>query len=854
MPIRSRLDEAMSLTQSGLSVIPIRCDGSKAAAVAWKDYQERIATPDELAVWFRNETGLAIVTGAVSGGLEVVDVEAAADYGSFLAALEAMGDESLPKKLLIVRTPSGGLHLIYRCPGGIEGNQALAVRPSEDGRKVLIETRGEGGYFVAPGSHPDCHPTGKEYIVEQGSFDSIPTISTKERQVLLETARSFDECVRPKRTVTGPSKQGAGNRPGDDFNRRASWAEILEGWTTVQQRGEVEFWRRPGRRYGYSATVNYGGTDRLYVFSTSTPFEANTSYTKFAAYAVVHHDGYFSAAAADLAKQGYEVRAVDDESADGESEHSKPSQADKLLNLVLGEDIELFHDQLRDGYVRIRIKDHYETCSCRSKQVRQHLARLSWEKWAKAPGAETIKTALNTLEAKACFDGPQHELHNRVAWHQGSIYYDLGDWRAIRVTANGWGVDDSSPTLFRRYSHQQAQGDPLPGGNLDDLFRFVNLKGPDRILLKIILVTSLVPGIAHPIPVGYGPQGSAKTTFFRILRRIIDPSVMETLSFPRNPTELVQQLDHHWMAAYDNISKLPDWAADALCRAVTGEGFSKRELYSDDEDIIYHFRRCIGLNGINIVAQKADLLDRSILLRLDPIPDESRIPEAQLWEEFEELRPSILGAALDALSRAMVLKDSIDLKQVPRMADFVIWGCAIAWALGLPEEDFLSAYGQNIRARNEEIVASSPVALAVSALVESRSDEWEGTATELLHSLNEMAEDRSIDTKAREWPKAPNALVRRLNEVQPNLAAEGIEIETKDYRKRQKLIHIRRAPGNTVDTVETAENSSVGDIDTGIATSEPPSISLQRSPSTDGGSNDSNGRNDISGNRKVVRL
>ena len=527
------------------------------------------------------------------------------------------------------------------------------------------------------------------------------------------------------------------------------------------------------------------------------------------------------------------------------------------MNLVLAEDIELFHDQLSDGYVRIRIRDHYETYSCRSKQVRQHLARLSWEKWEKAPGAETIKTALNTLEAIARFDRPQHELHNRLAWHQGSIYYDLGDWGAVRVSEVGWGFESSPPKVFRRYSHQQAQVHPVPGGDLDDLFRFVNLKGPDRTLLKVILVTSLVPGIPHPIPVAHGPQGSAKTTFFRILRRIIDPSVIETLSLPRNPTELVQQLSHHWMAPYDNISKLPEWAADALCLAVTGEGFSKRELYSDDEDIIYHFRRCIGLNGINIVAQKADLLDRSILLRLDPIPDQLRMPEARLWKEFEELRPSILGAAFDALSRAMVLKDSMDLRQVPRMADFVIWGCAIAKALGLAEEDFLSAYGQNIRARNEEIVASSPVAVAVSAFMDSRGEEWEGTATELLRSLNEMAEDRSIDTKARDWPKAPNALVRRLNEVQPNLAAEGIEIETRRYGKRQKLVHIRRAPGNTVATVATAElneNKGVTDNDIGATSSEPSQIPLHRSGSADGVSNDTNGCNDISGDRKAVRL
>ena len=114
---------------------------------------------------------------------------------------------------------------------------------------------------MAPGSPRECHPSKKEYIVEQGSFYSVANISADERRILFETARSFDECMQPKRTVTGPSKRGAGNRPGDDFNRRASWFEILanQGWAKVYEREGVEFWRRPGREQGWSATVNYGG-------------------------------------------------------------------------------------------------------------------------------------------------------------------------------------------------------------------------------------------------------------------------------------------------------------------------------------------------------------------------------------------------------------------------------------------------------------------------------------------------------------------------------------------------------------------------------------------------------------------
>ena len=107
----------------------------------------------------------------------------------------------------------------------------------------------------------------------------------------------------------------------------------------------------------------------------------------------------------------------------------------------------------------------------------------------------------------------------------------------------------------------------------------------------------------------------------------------------------MQQLSHHWAAYYDNLERLPNWVSDILCRAVTGEGFSKRVLYSDDDDVIYQYRRCIGLNGINVAAHRADLLERSLLLELEAIPPGKRKPENELWTEFEKARPLLFGAA-----------------------------------------------------------------------------------------------------------------------------------------------------------------------------------------------------------------
>ncbi len=865
-------ETALCYLRGGLSVIPIRADATKAPLIPWKEFQDRRPEPSEIQQWFGNgNAGIGVVSGRASGNLEVVDFEAAFPIKEWAQLMELdPGGKELLRRLPLVQTPTGGWHLYYRCTDGIEGNQKLAQRSVFDQNdqvtvKVLAEIRGEGGYVIAPGSPPGCHPTGKPYLFARGDFAGIPSISAGERLLLLDAARTFDELPKPKAVIRGSSRL-TDSRPGDEFNQRAPWGEILEpaGWTKVFDRGDVGYWRRPGKAYGWSATVNFGGSDLLYVFSTSTVFEAQEAYTKFAAYAVLSHGGDFTLAAAELARTGYGNQiggkaelGADSQTRSAQNENQKPSQADILVSLVLDQGVTLFHDQLSDPFVQISVGDHYEIWPCRSHQFRQFLAHLYWGKCRKAIRSEVISSALNVLVAKAIFDGPRHELHNRVAWDRREIFYDLGNWKAIRMNQAGWQLDDSPPILFRRFSHQQSQVTPLRGGDLSDILRYVNLEDEQLgLLLQVCLVTSLIPDIPHPILVAHGPQGSAKTSFFRVIRRLIDPSAIETLSFPRNHTELVQQLAHHWVAPYDNITRIPEWASDTCCRAVTGEGFSKRQLYTDDEDIVYQFRRCIGLNGINIVAQKPDLLDRSILFRLEPIPEKSRKSEASLWKGFEEARPYILGAALDALSSAMSLKDEVRLERLPRMADFVTWGCAVAQALGFAPEDFLLAYQDNMRVRNEEVIASSPVAVAISALMESK-EEWEGTATQLINELNGFAEDQSINTKAKNCPQAANSLVRRLNELQPNLLAQGLDVETGHYRGSQKLIGIRKIHENTVDivgTVGVTENTSVTGFDIGNTSQTLSSISLRGNVSADEGANDNNDRNDISGKRKVVRL
>lgn len=168
---------------------------------------------------------------------------------------------------------------------------------------------------------------------------------------------------------------------------------------------------------------------------------------------------------------------------------------------------------------------------------------------------------------------------------------------------------------------------------------------------------------------------------------------------------------------------------------VTGEGFSKRQLFSDDDDVIYNFKRCIALNGVNVVATKTDLLDRCLLFELERISTETRKEELVFWKSFEKDKPSILGGIFDILSKALGLYPSIKLNKLHRMADFTHWGFAIAEAMGEGlGEQFLNEYGQNIQQQNDEVLNSNPLAMMIVSFMNSRSS-WEGAATELLREL-----------------------------------------------------------------------------------------------------------------------
>lgn len=318
---------ARSYHSAGLCVIPIRADGTKAPAIdTWKCFQKELPLVDQIDDWFSGAPrGIALLGGVVSGNLECLDFDTQAEsiFPAWSELVEAERPELLAR-LSVCRTPKPGYHVRYRCRDPVPGNLKLAQDPTQPDAKqrTLIETRGEGGYALAPGCPPECHELNRTYDHIAGPpLHEIATIGADERDVLIRCARSFDRSppADPHET-NGRYKTGTGLSPGDDFCIRGpDWAALLEphGWSCVRQQGQVRYWRRPGKDGpGWSATTGVctSKNDRelLAVFSSNAaPFpgpEGNrvcSTHSKFAAFALLNHDSDFTAAARTLAAQGY---------------------------------------------------------------------------------------------------------------------------------------------------------------------------------------------------------------------------------------------------------------------------------------------------------------------------------------------------------------------------------------------------------------------------------------------------------------------------------------------------------------------------------------------------------------------
>ncbi|MCH9647758.1 MAG: hypothetical protein K0U98_05930 [Deltaproteobacteria bacterium] len=485
------------------------------------------------------------------------------------------------------------------------------------------------------------------------------------------------------------------------------------------------------------------------------------------------------------------------------SSRKKPTQAQLLVELVT--DWELFHTADGTAYATVSIHDHSETWPVRSSVSKRLLVRRFFAVHDKPPGSQALQDALLLLEARAQFDSCEKSVHLRVAQQEGTIYLDLANpkWECVEITSREWRVVSDAPVKFRRTPGMLPIPVPQPGGSLAELQTYINVPDSKGFVLTVSwLLGSLRPSGPYAVLILQGEQGSAKSTTARVLRSFVDPSVSPVRTLPRQERDLMIAAHNAWILAFDNLSTVPLWLSDGLCRLATGGGFSTRALYSDDEERIFEAQRPVLLNGIAELGSRQDLSDRSIVVSLPPIPSSERRTEKELSKALEAARPRILGALCDAVSCGLRHLSEVELPNHPRMADFATWIAAAEPALPWAPGEFLASYGGNRADAIELALESDPVSVAIRQLL-SLADTWMGTATELLGDLDRQVSD--VIRSSRAWPKAANRLTERLRRAATFLRSAGIDIQFNQQpgTGSRRVISIRKV-AQTIDASDAA--------------------------------------------------
>ena len=311
-----------------------------------------------------------------------------------------------------------------------------------------------------------------------------------------------------------------------------------------------------------------------------------------------------------------------------------------LVRLAVNASQELFHAPSSDeAFVCVQVDDHEETYPLSGRAARLWLTQLYYQATEKAPSNETINVAVNTLSARAFFNGPERNVWLRVGERDGSIYLDLADpsWRVGEISAEGWHIREDSDIRFRRPNYMRPLPVPQHGGSLEELRDFVNVDNDgDFILIVSWVIASLRPTGPFPVLAFLGEQGSAKSTTARVVRGLVDPNGAPLRSEPRETRDLMVAAKHNWVASFDNLSRLTGGLSDDLCRLATGGGFSARTLYTDSDETVFDAQRPVITTSITDVIRRGDLLDRALVVNLPSIPEHRRRPERDFWRAFSE--------------------------------------------------------------------------------------------------------------------------------------------------------------------------------------------------------------------------
>jgi hypothetical protein len=402
------------------------------------------------------------------------------------------------------------------------------------------------------------------------------------------------------------------------------------------------------------------------------------------------------------------------------------------------------------------------------RSLRSELARIYFEESRTAANAQALADALLVLEGEAHRIDPT-EVALRVGRSprdDGRLVLDLGgdDGRAVIIGAYGWEIVDISPVLFWRTNATLPLPTPDDLGSFADLRALLNVSDDDWPLIVAWLVAALIPEMPHPVLMFRGEHGTAKSSAARLVTSLLDRCASQLRTAPRNVEDWCVAAAGSWVTCLDNVSDLQPWLQDAICRAVTGDGLLRRQLYTDADVSVLAFRRVVALTSIDPGRLNGDLADRLLTVELERIPEDSRASEEKLTEKWTAIHPGVLGGLLHTTVNVLRALGTVRTTGLPRMADFARVLVAVDQVLGT---NAYASYAEQASRTAENVAEGDSVAVAIRETITAM---WEGPASELLKLL-------TPEKPPKDWPTTPQGMGGRLARAAPSLRSLGWTVE-----------------------------------------------------------------------------
>jgi hypothetical protein len=506
------------------------------------------------------------------------------------------------------------------------------------------------------------------------------------------------------------------------------------------------------------------------------------------------------------------------------------SQASFLVDFVISR-CELFSHRHGEAYACFIAPhsggEHRQTHKLRSGGFGLWLRHAYHAEKNGAAGSEAISTAVQTLMAKAHYDGLRRDVFLRTAALDGKVYVDLADdqWRVIEIDSDGYRVVDDPPVHFRREAGMlplpaPATIDPMKGiEKLRELLRLRDAR--DFVIIVAWLLAALASRGPFTVIIFLGEPGATKSSTAYAVRSIVDPNTSPLRLKPREPRDVFIAANHGHIVAYNNLSGIPEWLSDTICVVSEGSGESRRELFTNADESLLYARAPFLLTGIENVVVRGDLAQRTLFIHLASVPNAERLTEDDFKARLKRAHADILGALCGAVSMGLRREKTLKLSYLPRMAAFFQWVSACEPALW-DAGTFEAAYESNAKGATEDVIEGEKAASVLRQFMAYRA-RWQGTATQLRDELvafvkqpvreaetasveavrrrdslgqeQAAAQVREAREKTREilgagWPKAANALSGQLKRAGPALRKIGIAIEWPSRHGAEKTITI----------------------------------------------------------------